>query len=226
MQVRPAVLEALNMLYQRSDWGETSLLQALSPKQLKQIWHQRAQESHPDRATLLGQDPKFLERRFKLMTEAYQLLLSQSGRVRARSERSSEGRYEGVIPKRHLRFAEFLYYTGRISWQSLVQALHWQRSGRPLIGQVAVDWGYLNPTEVDKLLNLRRGLGAWREPFAAFAEHQGYISNYQRRALLGYQKRFKRPIGRFFMERGLFKEEEIRLFLRHLRRYNSDFRAL
>ena len=46
---------------------------------------------------------------------------------------------QGPLPRRRLRLAEFLYYTGRVSWQSLIGAIVWQRSTRPHFGELAGD---------------------------------------------------------------------------------------
>ncbi|HEY6098164.1 MAG TPA: J domain-containing protein, partial [Anaeromyxobacter sp.] len=38
------------------------------------------------------------------------------------------------LPRRRLRFAEFLYYSGRVRWSELVEAIAWQRTQRPPVG--------------------------------------------------------------------------------------------
>ena len=60
------------------------------------------------------------------------------------------------LPRRKLRFAEYLYYSGRVAWSDLVDAIAWQRAQRPPLGRIAVDFGYLSPEDVALLLDRRR----------------------------------------------------------------------
>jgi hypothetical protein len=105
--------------------------------------------------------------------------------------------------------AEYLYYSGRIGWQDFVEAIAWQRSQRPSVGRIAVGFGFLDGFEVSEILERRRAEGAQREPFGEFAVRSGYLTPFQLLALLGQQLRLQRPIGRFFVERGLVSDGEL-----------------
>lgn len=61
-------------------------------------------------------------------------------RVRTNSARA--------VPPRTLRFAEFLYYKGRISWSDLAEAVAWRRSAARRIGQWFVEQGLIGAAEV------------------------------------------------------------------------------
>ena len=60
--------------------------------------------------------------------------------------------YHGPLPRRPLRLAEFLYFTGRISWQSLISALVWQRAVRPRFGELARELRSITSADLAKIL--------------------------------------------------------------------------
>ena len=112
------------------------------------------------------------------------------------------------LPKRRLRMAEFLYYSGRVGWQDFVDAVAWQRGQRPAVGRIAVDFGFLERFEVIEILEKRRTEGA-RDPFGEFAVRRGYLTPFQLLAMLGQQLRLQQPIGRFFVSRGLVSDADL-----------------
>lgn len=128
------------------------------------------------------------------------------------------------MPRRRIRLAEYLYYSGRISWTVMVEAIAWQRRQRPAVGRIAVDFGFLTPLEVIDVIERRQRAGAHEIPFGEFALRLGMITPFERLAMVGRQTRLQRPIGQFFVERGLVGESEFedlrRLIVRHnLRHY-------
>jgi hypothetical protein len=127
------------------------------------------------------------------------------------------------LPRRPLRFAEFLYYSGRVSWRNLVEAVAWQRRQRPAIGRIAVEWGHLSDEEVRQILERRRREGPATEPFGEYASRLGFITRAQLLALLGRQRRLQRRIGQFFIEAGLLQEGEVQSFDDDLNRHNARF---
>jgi hypothetical protein len=127
------------------------------------------------------------------------------------------------LPRRRLRFAEYLYYSGRVRWTELVEAIAWQRAQRPAIGRIAVEFGFLGPDDVGMLLERRREAGAVTVPFGEWAVRQGYLTPFQLLATLGQQLRLQRPIGQFFVERGLIDADDIDLVRRRILRHNARF---
>jgi hypothetical protein len=107
------------------------------------------------------------------------------------------------LPRRRLRFAEFLYYSGRISWQHYVAAVAWQRGQRPSIGRLAIDLGLLGQRQVSDLLERRRREGAQAELLGQFAVRRGFMSRAQLLGLVGRQKQGQRRIGQYFLEQHL-----------------------
>jgi hypothetical protein len=127
------------------------------------------------------------------------------------------------LPRRRLRFAEFLYYSGRVRWSELADALAWQRTQRPPVGRIAVDFGFLASDDVGVILERRREAGAHAVPFGEWAVRLGFLTSFQLLATLGQQLRLQRPIGQFFVERGLIEADEIDGVRRRIIRHNGRF---
>jgi hypothetical protein len=208
-------------------------------RKLREAWHRRVLESHPDRAAVLGRDEAELQEEFRSLAEAYRILAraSRPGREdappAARPPRRAPARpvrppvdhlHRGSVPRRPLLIAEFLYYAGRISWRNLVEAVAWQRGQRPSIGRIAVDWGHLSEEGVREVLAARRRA---QDPGAPFGEHAlrlGLLTSGQLLALLGRQRRLQRRIGEFFAERGILTAGEVAALERELSAHNARVR--
>jgi len=124
------------------------------------------------------------------------------------------------LPRRRVRLAEFLYYSGRISWAAMVEAITWQRSQRPAVGRIAVDFGFLTAVEVMQVIERRHRAGAADVPFGEFALRLGMITPFERLAMVGRQTRLQRPIGQYFVERGVIAEHEFEQLRREIVRHN------
>ncbi|HEX9052140.1 MAG TPA: molecular chaperone DnaJ, partial [Anaeromyxobacter sp.] len=129
------------------------------------------------------------------------------------------------LPRRRLRFAEYLYYSGRVRWSELVEAIAWQRAQRPPIGRIAVQLRYLAHDDVGVILERRRLAGANATPFGEWAVRLGYLSAFQVLAMLGQQLRWQRPIGQYFVERGILEPGDVEDVRRRITRHNTRFRA-
>jgi hypothetical protein len=129
-----------------------------------------------------------------------------------------------ALPRRRLRFAEYLYYTGRVPWTAFVEAIAWQRAQRPPVGRIAVEWGFLEPEDVARILEERRAKNASTVPFGEFAVRLGYLTSFQVLAVLGRQLRLQRRIGEFFVERGMLGAEEIDDLRRRISRHNAKWK--
>jgi hypothetical protein len=134
---------------------------------------------------------------------------------RARPSARPEG-----LPRRRLRFAEYLYYSGRVRWSELADAIAWQRAQRPPLGRIAVRLGFIAHDDVGVILERRREAGANAIPFGAWAVRIGYLTAFQRLAILGQQARLQRPIGQFFVERGVLGPDEVDGIRRRILRHN------
>lgn len=129
---------------------------------------------------------------------------------RRRSRKAAGSRGTGIgLPQRRLRLAEFLFYSGRIPFEALVEGLAWQRRQRPPVGRIAVESGYLTQAQVLEVMERRLRSGDVFVPFAEYATRIGLLTPFARLAVLGRQRKRQRRIGRFFAERGWVTEEEL-----------------
>ena len=126
-----------------------------------------------------------------------------------------------ALPRRKLRLAEYLYYSGRVPWTAFVEAIAWQRRQRPPLGRIAVEWGFLDPDDVGRIMEERRLRDAHQVPFGEFAVRLGYLTSFQLLAVLGRQLRLQRRIGEFFVESGFIDEDDLDEIRRRLTRHNA-----
>jgi hypothetical protein len=124
------------------------------------------------------------------------------------------------LPRRRIRLAEYLYYSGRISWAVMVEAITWQRRQRPAVGRIAVEFGFLTPLEVAQVIERRWRAGEGSVPFGEFALRLGMITPFERLAMIGRQARLQRPIGQYFVERGFIGAHEFEDLRRQIVRHN------
>jgi hypothetical protein len=207
--------------------------------ELKTAFRRRALETHPDRARALGRREADLACEFDAVRTAYRLLSSLAAPPAAPGPASPRPRpprqpassrapdpppaARGPLPARRLRLAEFLYYAGRVTWADFVDAVAWQRAQRPPLGRILADLGFLAPEEVASLLGRRRAAGALHVPLATWAVEAGALTTFQRLAALGRQARLQRPIGAYFVERGILREDALAELLQALARHNARF---
>ena len=124
--------------------------------------------------------------------------------------------YTGLLPGRVLRFAEYLYYSGEITWEDLVQALVWQYRNRPKLGELAESAGLLNREDILHVIKNRN----IAERFGDAAVRLGIMNRRAVDNLVRRQKMFGQPIGKFFLEKRVFTEDQLSRKLRANRRHN------
>jgi hypothetical protein len=122
-----------------------------------------------------------------------------------RSKSHPDHFYTGNVPKGSLMIGQYLYYSGLISWQTLIEAICWQRRQRPQIGQIAIAWGLISSQDVIRILTDR----TLSEKFGECALRIGYISNFQQTALVGKQRQLQRPLGEYFITGGILSATDI-----------------
>jgi hypothetical protein len=120
-----------------------------------------------------------------------------SGAHRSRYQGVMEHLWQGWLPKKQLLLGRFLYYSGIISMKSLIEAIVWQKSKRPMVGNIAVLWDWLDQSDVLSIISLRRR----GEKFCECALRCGYISSNQLTILLARQRMLQPLIGSFFVDR-------------------------
>ncbi len=126
--------------------------------------------------------------------------------------------FTGIVPKRELLIGQFLYYSGLISWNTLTQAIVWQRRQRPIIGKIAQDWGILSAEDIQRILKER----SYKDHFGEYAHRNGYITKFQHLAIVGKQKQMQPPIGRYLIQQGLLRNYDIKKMTESLRIHNRS----
>lgn len=216
-------------------------LKYLRPSGLKSAYRKIALETHPDRARTLGKHASDLNDRFAEVLSAYRKLktamkddgiiladpppdyraatASRQPRNKNRPTRKNSDYYfSGSPPKRNLLFGQFLFYSGLVSWKTYVNALIWQRRQRPLLGQIAMNWGLLSLQDIREILAARQ-LG---EKFGESAIRQGYLKAYNLLALLGKQRRLQPRFGEYFLQNGWFTSAQTDAFFKMQQHHNRE----
>ena len=237
------VLEACETLMgtRVGGYGEPVLNQ-LDISSVKRAFRTLAIETHPD----VANRHKSIRRasdgeRFIKVTRAYEVLMAyllarKSGpgapsvqptahRQRHPHRSPPSGRQAGspprarIVPVRRLRLAEYLYYTGRVSWESLIHAIVWQRRGRPRFGEVARRFGSMTKEDLLQVLRSQRR----NERTGEAAERLRVLSPEEVRLILCCQRTLQKPIGRYFVEAGQITRAELAQCLSELRMHNARY---
>lgn len=142
----------------------------------------------------------------------------------AGATRAGEARlyHAGSIPSCRLRLAQYLYYSKRIDWKTLIDAISWQYAVRPKLGAIALETGYMRHEDIMATL----GSKTVDELFGAAACRLGLLTPYALSVLVGRQRLLNLPIGRFFVDGGHLSAKELDECLVLLARHNFDFPKL
>jgi hypothetical protein len=241
--VKEDLFKACESLFGTDVDVSVEFLRYLKPAGVKAAFRKKALENHPDRAVVLAGRTSILEKRFKEINLAYQLLqrflscpwkysLDEQGSIyrakrnpvrpaarREQADFAREPRYAGRIPARKLLFGQYLYYSGHIALATLIKAVVWQRLQRPSIGSIAMRWDWLDAESIYDVLR-HRGRG---EKFGECALRRGYLSRYQLRLLLNRQSTQQPQIGRYFVEQRILSSPKIFKLVDELKRHNKEF---
>jgi len=222
----PEVFDACGLLFGPEVEISLDFLKYLEPSGLRSAYRKKALETHPDRSKTLGRDETKMGERFREATLAYKKLIpivrnKQSILLQGRSsakisnkqnftKRQTKRDFSDLlnakkIPKRELLLCQFLYYSGLISWETLIKAITWQRKQRPLIGQIALEWKMISRNEIQRILMYHDFKGKFGER----AIRLGYLSRFQLMALLGKQRNLQCPIGEFFVNEGILRLQDM-----------------
>ena len=236
----PEVFDACGLLFGSKVEISLDFLKYLDLSGLRSAYRKKALETHPDRAKAFGRDGTRMSDRFREVTLAYEKLIpivrnngavplrgqtiakinNEKANARRQAKKDfSEHFYTKGIPKRELLLGQFLYYSGLISWRTLIRAITWQRRQRPLIGQIALDWKMISHNEIQRIL-MRRNL---KGKFGERAIRLGYLSRFQLMALLGKQRSLQCPIGEFFVDEGILRFQDMEVMTERQKIHNRDF---
>lgn len=223
------LFNAYQVLFGYNKGVSIELLKQLRKPVLKAVYLKKALETHPDRSKVLGKVESEMSERFREVTQAYNnlnsilddqidILYDKTCTYAKKEEKServykkkvwSDHFYKGWLPKRRLLIGQFLYYSGLISWRNLIDAIIWQKKQRPVIGQIAINWGILSPYDIRKIMTERNMEQRHKEKFGEYACRKGYITSFEQIALLGKQRILQRPLGEYFIEQRILCAKEI-----------------
>ncbi len=116
--------------------------------------------------------------------------------------RTASAPHQNRVPAIPLEYGMFAYYSGKISYQDLIQGLIWQRRQRPALGDIARQWGWLTDLQISQILTHR---GHSRR-FGRKAVELNHLQPYQVKALLAYQRSQQQKLGQFFVKKGLMSQ--------------------
>lgn len=109
-----------------------------------------------------------------------------------------------TVDKRFM-LGRYLLRRGHITLRQLVDAVLWQRAQRPRVGELAIEWGIMTKAEVYFVLREK----TVDEMFCDVAVRLGFLTPFQRLAILARQRRMQMPIGQYFIDRGILQTEQV-----------------
>jgi hypothetical protein len=122
-----------------------------------------------------------------------------------------------ALPPWKLRTGEFLFYSGVISWNTLIASILWQSRQRERLGEIARRWGWLSEEELWQLLEDRR-LG---EKFGNLLLRHHLVTPFQLKMLLLQQQRQQPLIGEYFVGQGIVSPNQLNRLVEILESRNS-----
>ena len=143
----------------------------------------------------------------------------QKPQTNADTYRSTEKFYQGSIPDHKLLFGHYLYYSGITTWRTIIQALIWQRTGRPRLGEIGRRFGMINEEDIQLVLKYRTVL----QPFGESAVRLGLLSERQLKMLIFHQKCLQKKFGEFFVEKRIFNPVRLTQLLEKHKAHNAPF---
>ena len=126
--------------------------------------------------------------------------------------------YSGPMPTIPLRIGLYLYYTGKIPYEALVQALVWQQAMRPPLGTLALKAKLLNATEVQRILESKAVSGQFGER----AIKLGFLAESQVVQLLRLQRSLQKPLGSYFIKNKLLTTYQLSTAARDMELHNQQ----
>ena len=233
-----ALLNACRTLFGDAVSLGPEFLAYLQPSGAKTAFRNQVKQHHPDRFAAAPQDVRVRQtERFREIHQAYHLLNDyltarhRSSRPIAHAARgyrpvrqpapqpAPAGDERTALPPLPLEFGLFAFYSGRIDYRDLIEALVWQRRQRPAIGTLAQQWGWLSADKVRNILGSRDGGGRFGRKAVAL----GLLTPLQVELLLRHQRSHQQRLGQYFVARGLMSQPEADQLAVALERHNARF---
>ncbi len=197
-------------------------VKSLNTSALQKAYRRKALETHPDRCEALGVDKTVLNEKFRIVQTAYEVLkpVTSGALVSTPQQKNStrpESFFSGSIPLTRLLLGQFLYYSGAISWSTLIDAISWQRRKKPLYGRIAKDWGMLSSEDILTIVTSKKH----SEKIGEYAREKGYLSLFQHLAIIGKQKKSHTLFGEYFIGKGLFSRRQMEYMVQKTCEHNK-----
>jgi hypothetical protein len=125
--------------------------------------------------------------------------------------------YKGPIPDCSLLFGRYLYYSGIINLQIIGQALVWQRSQRPRLGEIGIRLGWLSMNDTHRVLKYRRG----SQLFGESALNLGLLNMQQLKHMIVQQKKLHKRFGQYFVAKNYWDLGTLEDFIMLHRNHNA-----
>lgn len=122
--------------------------------------------------------------------------------------------FQGTVPARTLLFGHYLYYSGVITWKTIVDALVWQRKQRKRLGEIGCRMGWLTKADIFDIVRDREDI----LPFGEAAIRRGLLTDRQLLILLNQQKRDARKFGEYFLDQNIMTPT---ILARQLQEFND-----
>ncbi len=227
-------------------------LQYLKPAGLKAAYRKKALETHPDRAVIVSGQPDFLEKRFKEVSLAYQMLLEflaapwmysldEKGALYVRKQPprparpASPAARPAARPKTNKPFAE-PFYAGRMPTRRLLFGQYLYYGGHISLSTLikAIVWQRLQRPSVGAIavswswlagtdiLDILRSR-KYGEKFGDCALRLGRLSRYQVSRLLDKQKTAQPLIGKFFTEQNIISSAQVFKRIVDMKMHNKKY---
>lgn len=218
------LFEACRVLFGNEIELSPEFLGYIQEKGVAGAYRKRAMEVHPDRALVSGLSIKKSREEFAALQGACTTLRQH---IAAREILSHDETAPCIVPNtahfhpsglpaEKLLFGRFLYRLGVIELRQLIMAVTRQKAGRPKIGELGVEMGYLDRKSVLIILKNSVRTGA----FGVTAQAMGFLTVDEVRDLLRQQKRQEKRIGQIFREQGLLNSMQLQQLLRQCKQHN------
>ena len=245
------VLSACRTLFGTRPNISNDFLSSLHPEDARSAYRRRAKETHPD--VFNHKDP-FLQKRqsdlFRSVIESYTIVqqffkqrdaghcrssginnhevYQQKEKTCARTTTSGSEAYtrfhHGTVPSFRLEIGRYLYYRGIIPYSSLIKGLSWQRCQRPIIGSIAMRWGWLDQNTIRHILNFR--VNGRIPMFGERGIQLGLFTPYQVRIMLAFQRSKQKKFGQYFVENGMISQRELEQLVIEMKEHNARVERL
>jgi hypothetical protein len=242
------LLQACRTLFGQKFTLNSDFLADLQPSGAKLAYRNQVKEHHPDRFSNAPLHIRQRQtQRFREIHQAYDFLKNFLERRRSftpnsgpplrqgqnpltvakddpfprqKTARPSAATRPAQIPAIPLEYGMYAYYSGKIAYQDLIQALIWQRRQRPNLGAIARQWGWLSESQIQHILKHR---GHSRR-FGRKAIELNHLQPCQVKALLIHQRSQQQKLGRFFVDRNLMSQFDADQLAGKLARHNAHLR--